>query len=186
MIFTGNFDPENLKKSKKRFYTAGAIMTFIGFISLIMPLLASFAIETLVGFLLLSVGFGNAISAYRAFKEKETPWQEIFMALISFAAAFIFLLNPLAGIMTLSFLLSLYFLIDGVVKLVEYFRLRALGGSLWVLISGLLGILLAFMMWKNFFTGAVLIGTILGIDLIFGGISLIMLGRGCSEAEKRR
>ena len=64
MLFTGNFSKDDLAKSKKRFYWVGGIMLVIGFLSLAMPMLASFAIETMVGFFLLAVGFGNAFGAY--------------------------------------------------------------------------------------------------------------------------
>ncbi len=183
-MFMRKISRDDLVKSKKRFYWTGAIMLVIGFFSLSMPLLASFAVEALVGWLLLAVGIGEGWSAFRCFRDDDNPWQQLFMAVISFAAGLIFLLHPLAGVMTLSILLSAYFMVDGITKVIEYFRLRQIRGSVWILISGILGIVLAFMMWKNFFTGASIIGIILGIDLIFSGISLILLGRGCSEASK--
>ncbi|MDO5115092.1 MAG: DUF308 domain-containing protein [Synergistaceae bacterium] len=185
MFFTGNMSRDELIRNKKRFYLVGGVMLFIGFVSVSMPMLASFAIETLLGFFLLAVGFCNAFGAFSAARSGDSPWQQAFMAVISIAAGFIFLTHPLAGVMTLSVLLAFYFLVDGIAKIFEYFRLRSIGGSVWMLFSGLLGIALAFMMWKNFFSGAAVIGIILGIDLIFGGISLILLGRGCSELAKR-
>ena len=168
MLFTGNFSKDDLAKSKKRFYWVGGIMLVIGFLSLSMPMLASFAIETLLGFFLLAIGFGNAFGAYSAIR-----------------SGIVFLAHPLAGVMTLSILLAAYFLVDGITKIIEYFRVKAIGGSLWILLSGVLGVVLAFMMWKNFFTGAAVIGIILGIDLIFSGMGLILLGRGCSDMSKK-
>ena len=184
MLFAGNVTKDDLKKSKKRFYWIGGIMLAIGLLSLAMPLLASFAIETMVGFLLLSVGLCNAFGSFTGFKNGDKPWQQTFMAVISFAAGFIFLTHPLAGVFTLSILLAAYFMVDGVTKVVEYFRIREIGGSIWILVSGALGIILAFMMWRNFFTGAAVIGVILGIDLVFSGVSFLLLGKGCSEASK--
>lgn len=175
---------EDLAKSRKRFYWTGGLMLLLGFLSLSMPLLASFAIETLVGAMLLGVAVCQGANAFKGFGEGDRPWQSVFMAVISFAASMIFFFNPLAGVMTLSVLLSVYFLVDGVTRVAEYFRLSGVKGSGWVLLSGALSIILAFMMWKNFFTGAAVIGVILGINLIFTGVSLILLGRGCSEAEK--
>mgnify|MGYP004659588033 CR=1 FL=1 len=185
MLFTGNFSKNDLAKSKKRFYWVGGIMLVIGFLSLAMPMLASFAIETMVGFFLLAAGFGNAFGAYSALRAGDSPWQQAFMSVISIAAGIIFLTHPLAGVITLGILMAAYFLIDGVTKIVEYFRVRGIGGSLWILLSGIFGVVLAFMMWQDFFTGAAVIGVILGVNLIFSGISLIMLGRGCSEISKR-
>ena len=159
-------------------------MLLLGFVSLTMPLLASLAVETMIGCLLLAVGLGSAVGAFGALRSGDSPWQQAVMAVISFAAGIIFLTHPLAGVMTLSMLLSAYFLVDGVTKVVEYFRIREIGGSLWILLSGVLGMLLAFMMWNNWLTGASMIGIVLGIDLLFSGVSFILLGRGCSKLSK--
>lgn len=184
MLFNGEFSKENCAKAKRRYYIVGALLLIIGFLSLSMPLLASFAIETLLGFFLLAVGFSNAFGAYGEFREGTTPWQQIFMAVISVLAGVVFLTHPLAGVMTLSILLAAYFLADGIFKVIGYFRLRKVGGSVWILLTGILGIILAFLMWQNFFEGATVIGIILGFDLIFSGVSLIMIGRGLSQMSK--
>ena len=184
MLFMGKCSKEDFVKSKRRFYVVGAIMLALGFVSLSMPLLASFAVETMIGCLLLAVGLGSAFGAFSAMRSGDSPWQQAFMAVISVAAGVVFLTHPLAGVMTLSMLLSAYFLVDGVTKVVEYFRIREIGGSLWILLSGALGIILAFMMWNNVLTGASMIGIVLGIDLVFSGMSFILLGRGCSKLSK--
>ena len=184
MLLNGEFSKENCVKAKRRAYIVGALMLIIGFLSLSMPLMASFAIETLLGFFLLAVGLSNAFSAYGAFREGVTPWHHIFMAVISVLAGIVFLTHPVAGVITLSMILAAYFLADGVYKVVQFFRLRKVGGSFWMLLSGALGILLAFLMWRNFFECATVIGIILGFDLIFSGVSLIMIGRGFSEMSK--
>ena len=183
MLFTGKFSKEDLKKNKRRFYLIGGLMFLLGLISLTMPLLASFAVETIVGLLLIAVAFSQGWSAFRGFADGGKPWQEIIMAVAAMAAGFIFLVHPVAGVMTLSIILAAYFMADGVTKIIEYFRIREIDGSVWILVSGLLSVILSVMMWKNLFTGASVIGIILGINLLFSGISLILLGRGCSKAS---
>lgn len=183
MLFTGKFSKEGLTKSKRRFYLIGGLMLFFGVISLSMPLLASFAIETIVGLLLIAVAFAQGWSAFRGFSDGSAPWMETIMAVAAMAAGFIFLVHPVAGVMTLSIILAAYFMADGLTKIIEYFRIKEIDGSIWILVSGVLGIILSIMMWKNLFTGAALIGIILGINLIFSGMSLILLAKGCSKAS---
>lgn len=183
MLF--NVNKETLVKSKKRFYIVGGLMLVFGILSLSMPMLASFAIETLVGCLLLAVGLCQAVNAFQGFGNGDKPWSQIIMAILSFLAGFVFLANPIAGVVTLSMFLACYFLIYGFTKIFEYFRLREIGGSVWVLISGLLDVILFFLMWRNFFTGASVIGIILGVNLVFSGVAFITLGRGCSDALKQ-
>ena len=183
MLFTGKFSKEDLKKNKRRFYFIGGLMLLLGLISLSMPLIASFAVETIVGMLLIAVAFSQGGSAFRGFSDGGIPWQETIMAVAAMASGFIFLVHPMAGVMTLSIILAAYFMADGATKVIEYFRVREIEGSIWILVSGFLGIILSVMMWKNLFTGAAMIGIILGINLVFSGMSLILLGRGCSKAS---
>lgn len=182
MLLTGKFSKESHAKNRNRFYLIGGLLLLLGLLSLSMPIFASIAVETVVGIMLMGAAFCQGWSAYKGFSDGFKPWQETFMAIVSFAAGFVFLLHPLAGVMTLSILLAAYFMVDGITKIIEYFRIKEIKGSIWILASGLLGILLSLMMWNNFFTGAAIIGIILGINLTFSGISLIFLGRGCSEA----
>ena len=55
MLFIGRCSREDFAKNKRRFYIVGAIMLLLGFVSLTMPLLASLAVETMIGCLLLAV-----------------------------------------------------------------------------------------------------------------------------------
>ena len=80
MFFTGKFSKEDLKKNKRRFYFIGALMLLLGLISLTMPLLASFAVETIIGLLLIAVAFSQGWSAFRGFSDGGKPWQETIMA----------------------------------------------------------------------------------------------------------
>lgn len=111
-------------------------MLLLGLISLAMPLIASFAVETIVGMLLVAVAFSQGWSAFRGFSDGGSPWQETIMAVAAMAAGFIFLIHPMAGVMTLSIILAAYFMADGITKIIEYFRVREIEGSVWILISG--------------------------------------------------
>lgn len=175
---------EDLEKSKTRFYWTGALMLITGFIALWAPMVASFAIEMVVGWLLIIAGGAQAYGAYKGFKSKTGGWWEVFSSVCSFVAGFLFIARPLAGVLTLSILLSAYFLVDGVTKIVQYWNIRHMKGAIWTLVSGILSLVLAWMMWQNLITGMAMVGVVLGVDFIFGGTSLIFLGRGCSEAAK--
>ena len=165
MLFSEKMTKEYLLKNKTRFYWTGALMLLTGFIALWMPLVASFAIEMLVGWILVVAGCAQAYGAYKAFKDKT---------------------KPLAGVLTLLILLSAYFLVDGVTKIIQYWNIRHIDGAIWTLVSGILALVLAWLMWQNMVTGIAMIGVVLGVDFIFGGMSLIFLGRGCSQAAEKQ
>ncbi|MEG1604310.1 MAG: DUF308 domain-containing protein [Cloacibacillus sp.] len=184
MLISEKITKEDLIKNKTRFYWTGALMLITGFIALWMPLAASFAIEMVVGWLLIIAGGSQAYGAYKGFKDKTGGWWEVFSSICSFVAGFLFIARPLAGVLTLSILLSAYFLVDGVTKIVQYWSIRHMDGAVWTLVSGILSLVLAWMMWQNMVTGMAMIGVVLGVDFIFSGMSLIFLGRGCEAAAK--
>ena len=62
MFFAVEMSETELRRKKRRFYLAGAIMMLIGAASIAMPLAASFAIETALGLLLLCVGVGSVVA----------------------------------------------------------------------------------------------------------------------------
>lgn len=186
MLISEKMTKDDLLKNKTRFYWTGALMLFTGFIALWMPLAASFAIEMLVGWLLVVAGCAQVYGAYKAFKDKTGGWWEVFSSLCAFVAGFLFITKPLAGVLTLSILLSAYFLVDGVTKIIQYWNIRHIDGAVWTLVSGVLSLVLAWLMWQNMVTGIAMIGVVLGVDFIFGGMSMIFLGKGCSAAADKQ
>ena len=62
-------------------------------------------------------------------------------------------------------------------KIIQYWNIRHIDGAIWTLVSGILALVLAWLMWQNMVTGIAMIGVVLGVDFIFGGMSLIFLGR---------
>jgi len=90
-----------------------------------------------------------------------------------------------------------FFMVEGISKVIFALTIRPLPNWGWVLASGLVGILLAFYLWANIpLTAAWLIGILLGIELICEGCArqpgfagaqeLTLLAAGTSYASGRR
>ncbi len=61
-------------------------------------------------------------------------------------------------------------------KIVFYFNIRGAANAGWVLFDGIITLILGFLIWRRWPSSSVwVIGTLLGISLIFSGISRIML-----------
>lgn len=173
--------PEDMKNIKRRFYWLGALQIAVGLLALTMPLLASLAIETMVGAMFLVIGIFQGWNAFLGFRGGENPWQQTVTAVISLMAGLVFLFHPLAGIITLSIFMAAFFMIDGVMKVLEYVRVRQMKGSFWIFISGLLGIVLAVLMWSNHLRGATIMGLVFGLNFTFSGIAFFLLAWNCPK-----
>jgi len=79
--------------------------------------------------------------------------------------------------MSLTLFLSMYLIFSGAFEVMMAFQIRPVKGWGGVAFSGILSMLLGFMIWKQFpLSGAWAIGILIGVRLFFNGLSLVMLG----------
>ena len=113
---------------------------------------------------------------FAAFQRK--GWGQRIWALV-LALAFVWLgvtllYNPLAGILSLTLVAALMFLANGIAQVFFAFSVRS-AASFWpILVSGALSVVLALMVFSNFPQSArVLLGVLLGVELLSSGAALI-------------
>ena len=89
---------------------------------------------------------------------------------------FLFLRDPAQGMATITLLLIVFFMIEGISKVVFALTIRPFPNWGWVLASGLVGILLALILWANLpVTALWLVGVLLGLQLISVGAAIAYL-----------
>jgi len=85
----------------------------------------------------------------------------------------LFLRDPAQGLVTIALLLIVFFMIEGISKVVFALTIRPFPNWGWVLASGLVGIVLALILWANLpVTALWLVGVLLGINLISVGAAI--------------
>ena len=93
------------------------------------------------------------------------------------------ILHPVLGVTSLTLLLALLFLIEGCLEIILFFNLRALGGSSWLLVDGLVSLLLGGMIYVHWpSSSAWAIGTLVGISMIISGFTRVMLSLSVRKA----
>ena len=86
------------------------------------------------------------------------------------------LMNPLLGVLSLTLLLEIFLVIEGVFETALYSGIRHVRNSGWVLFDGVITLLLGILIWFHWPSSPVwVIGTLVGISLMFSGISRFML-----------
>jgi uncharacterized membrane protein HdeD (DUF308 family) len=104
----------------------------------------------------------------------------VFWALLTELAGLYLLLAPLSGTVTLTFVLVVYFIVIGSVRIGEAIALRGMPGAAMVGINGALSLLIGLLIGLDFPSSADwAIGLLVGIDLIFAGFGLLSVsGQG--------
>ena len=169
----------NLSKSInahwRLFLFEGIVLVVLGLAAVVVPPLAGIATTIFLGWLLLIAGFVGFLST---FKSKSAPgyWWSFLSALVAIVAGGMLLWYPVQGLVTLTYVLIGYLLVDGLLTIIlAISHHRELSRRWeWMLVNGVVDFILAgiiFAALPGAFAWA--LGLIIGIDLIFGGTALI-------------
>ena len=172
---------EKIKQHSFWYIAQSGLMILAGILALIFPVISSVAIVLFLGWLLIFSGILQAISLIDA---RHVPhfWLQLVSVVLSVLVGILFLRNPGAGLLTLTLLLIVFFMVEGISKVIFSLTIRPFPNWGWVLASGVISILLAFYLWANTPVTAIwLLGVLLGIELVCEGAAL---GRMAWHARK--
>jgi uncharacterized membrane protein HdeD (DUF308 family) len=161
----------------RAFLIEGVILVILGLAAIALPPIAGLAVTVVLGWLFL---FGGVVGLIATFYQKNAPgfWWALISAAIAVVAGGILLANPLAGVATLTYVLIAFFMVDGVIIIVMAFEhRRELSGRWeWMMLGGVMDLILAAIIIAGLpGTLAWALGLLVGIDLLFGGFSLIAM-----------
>lgn len=152
----------------------GIVLILVGTFSVAVSVVATLASVLLFGWLLL---FTGAIEAGYAFRHSK--WSGILLhvvnGVLSVVAGFLLVTNPAAGALVLTLLVAMFFMIGGLFRIITPIVMK-LPHRGWLLLSGVVTLLLGIYIWRQLPGAAVwVIGTFVGIDMLFIGWSWVML-----------
>ncbi len=159
----------------KLFLAQGIVMMVLGLLAVAVPNIATLAVEIFAGWLFFVGGIFRAISVWRSRRAPGFAWS-LLAAVLSVVLGLILIFRPLAGVLTLTMVLVAFFIIEGIASIVAAVEhrqhLRSWG---WVLFSGIIDLLLAYLIWQGWPSSAAwAIGLLVGINMLFLGLSLVM------------
>jgi uncharacterized membrane protein HdeD (DUF308 family) len=151
------------------------LMMVTGVLAIGLPMIAGIAVTALVGWLLIFSGALHLAFAWRGGRAGAVVW-EILLGVAYGVIGFYILANPVAGLASLTFAVAIYLFVEGVLEFILSFQLRPAPGAGWLLVDGIVTIVLAIMIWSTWPSSAVwVIGTLVGISMLFSGITRLML-----------
>jgi uncharacterized membrane protein HdeD (DUF308 family) len=165
---------QTLPKGKALMLT-GSVVTALGVLALFSPVAAGSTVIKIIGVILALAGIAEFVHAFRTVARIDTVMSTM-LAVFTFGAAMLLLFDTTGASGFLTIILVVFFVLQGFWKLSYAIRFRMVDGWLWLLGSGLLSLLLAWMMWKQWpLSGAWAIGIFIGVDFILTGLALIFL-----------
>lgn len=155
----------------------GWFFIVLGFACMAWPTVATIALEQLIAWLLVFSGISGLIF-WRGFGGGRIGLAGFAMAGLVLVLGLILLFQPIAGARTLTMILAVVFLVEGLLGITFALALRGQSaGWVWTLLSALSTLVLAVLIimgWPS--TSVWVIGVLFGLNLLTTGAALLALG----------
>ncbi len=154
------------------------LMILAGVLAIVIPPAAGITVTIFVGWLLVFSGVAHFVFAWHTRGTGGFVWELLLGAIYAVAGAYL-LFNPVAGLASLTLALAIYLFAEGILEFILSFRLRPMPGSGWLLLDGIITLILAIMIWRTWPSSTLwVIGTLVGISMLFSGVSRLVLSLG--------
>lgn len=164
-----------LKKASGWGIAFAILIILAGIFAISLPLASGLAVTIVIGWLLVVSGVFHIADAFHAKGAASFLWR-LLIGIVFIIGGLDIAFVPLRGLFTLTFVLAIILLVQGVISVIMFFRHRRMHGAGWILFNGLVTIFLGLVIWWDGPGAAVwIIGTLVGIHLIFNGISRLMI-----------
>jgi|SRR5882672_2638854 len=162
-----------------------ALLILAGLLAIAAPRAAGIAVSALFGWLLALAGIGHLLFAFHTRTFGGLVWEFLVGILYLLMGAYL-LVYPVAGLATVTFALAIYLLTEGVLELILSFRIRPRAGWSWLLFDAIITLILAVLIWRTWPTDSEwVIGTLVGISMLFSGISRLALSLATRRVSKQ-
>jgi uncharacterized membrane protein HdeD (DUF308 family) len=160
------------------FVVEGIVLLVLGLLAVLLPPLATLGVTIFLGWLFLISGVMGLIATFWA---RQAPgfWWSLLSAVLGIAAGLVLLVSPAGGAVSLTLVLIVFFVVEGVVTVMYALdhRQQLSGRWGWMLFSGVIDLILAAIILAGLpGTAAWALGLLVGINMIFGGSALIAMG----------
>lgn len=166
---------EDLRKRSGLIIGLGAVLIVLGMLALGSSIVFTIAAMVFLGWLMIIAGVlqtahGFSCKAWGGF------FIDVMAGLFYSVGGFLIIVHPGAMAMALTLMIAILLIVSGVFRIVIAISVR-FPNRLWMLLHGAINLLLATAILQDWpLSGLWVIGIFIGIDMIFNGWSLVMLG----------
>lgn len=168
---------KSVRNHRNLFLVEGIVLVFLGALAIVVPLFASLIATVFFGAILLTSGVVGLIATFRARSAPGFTWS-LLSAVLGIVTGALLLASPVRGTISLTVILIAFLFVEGAVSIMYAIKHRTeeSGGWGWVLASGVIDIGLGAILYAGL-PGTALwaLGLLIGINMVFGGWSLIAL-----------
>jgi uncharacterized membrane protein HdeD (DUF308 family) len=175
MSATSTHIPVIVRKSLGWSIALSVLMIVAGILAIILPPVAGIVATVFFGWLFIFSGVAHLVFAWHTRGTGSLLW-ELLVGIVYIVAGTYLLLNPVTGMVSLTLGLAIYLFAEGLLEFVLGFRLRPLPGSGWLFVDGVITLILGALILRTWpLDSAWVLGTLLGISMLFSGVARLMI-----------
>ena len=160
----------------------GVLLIVFGVVAVGSPFLAAVAVNAVVAWLIVLAGVVHLMLAFGAHGAGSMIWK-LLVGVVYLCFGAYLIMHPVLGVASLTLVLASLFLIEGILDIVLFFKMRPMQGSTWVLLDGIITLFLGLMIYAQWpSSSAWAIGTLVGISMIFSGVARVMMSWAVRQA----
>ncbi len=162
---------ETVRRHAWLFLLQAVLLVIAGLVAIVYPLMTSLAVSFFLGWMLVISGVVQGITLVATGRVPHF-WLQLVSAVLSIVTGVLFIRNPGAGVATLALLLVIFFMVEGIAKVLLSLTVRPMPNWGWLLLSGLIGIAFAIFLILNPLLSLVALGIFIGLQLVSEGIAI--------------
>jgi uncharacterized membrane protein HdeD (DUF308 family) len=151
------------------------LLIIFGVLAIGSPMLAALAVNIFIAWLLVLAGVVHLLVAFHTHRAGSLIWKLLVgVAYLGFGIYLI--LHPVLGVISLTLAVAVLFLIEGVLDIMLFSKMRAIPGAAWVLFDAIVTLLLGLLIYLRWPSSSVwALGILVGASMIVTGVTRIML-----------
>ena len=166
---------EGLRKNLGLAIAFGIFIMILGLAAIANPLYATLGATLIFSWIVLLCGIVQTVYAIQT-RQTGRFGLKLLLGIFYLAAGIILISNLFQSVLTLTLVLGLCILFQGVFRVVLAFQLKPEPNWVWVLVSGIVAIILGILIWNQWPMNAPwVLGLLLGINLLFDGLWILMV-----------
>ncbi|WP_308910383.1 HdeD family acid-resistance protein [Pseudokordiimonas caeni] len=169
----------SIRENRGFYRVIGFVAIIMGLAAIALPGLASVAVELMLGAILAIGGLAQIINAFMARRGTAKVTSSLLLGLMGLIAGGLLLAYPWLGLITLTLVMSGYFLASGFTRLYFATTLRPTDRWGWLLASGVASLALALLILTGLpLTATWAVGILFAVDSFFYGMALLGIVSG--------
>jgi uncharacterized membrane protein HdeD (DUF308 family) len=160
------------------------VLMILGVLAIAVPFAATLVSTIFLGWILIFSGVAQGAHAVRARAWQGFPWA-VLSAALGVVAGILLIAFPIVGTLTLTLVLSAFFTAEGVLRIVRAVQHRGMERWGVLLFDGVVTLVLGVLILAQWPGSAVwVLGLLLGIDLLVGGMSTLLLASAAGRLTR--